>query len=49
MTFAAIGLLTQKLTYDGILQLAKLFRKIKKRDAPIEVELSRTSIGATHS
>jgi hypothetical protein len=28
MTLAAIGLLTQKLTYDGILQLTKLFRKI---------------------
>jgi hypothetical protein len=28
MTFAVIGLLTQKLTYDGILQLTKLFRKI---------------------
>ncbi len=28
MTLAVIGLLTQKLTYDGILQLTKLFRKI---------------------
>ncbi len=28
MTLAAIGLLTQKLTYDGNLQLTKLFRKI---------------------
>ncbi len=28
MTFAVIGLLTQKLTYDGILQLTQLFRKI---------------------
>ncbi len=28
MTFAVIGLLTQKLTYDGILQLIKLFGKI---------------------
>ena len=28
MAFAVIGLLTQKLTYDGILQLTKLFRKI---------------------
>ncbi len=28
MTFAVIGHLTQKLTYDGILQLIKLFGKI---------------------
>ncbi len=27
MTFAVIGLLTQKLTYDGILQLTRLFKK----------------------
>ncbi len=28
MTFAAIELLTQKLTYDGILQLSKLLEKL---------------------
>ncbi len=28
MTFAVIGHLTRKLTYDEILQLVKLFRKI---------------------